>query len=110
MLCDVADAPFRGLPKHQVGGFPAVIQGDDMDLDCQLASSGLYCGDSSGYADPRAATLKAGAANWRLLFQFDTDDDLDIMWGDGGTIYFWVQEREARAGNFANAWLILQCT
>ena len=31
------------------------------------------------------------------------------MWGDCGMIYFWVREPEARSGNFANAWLVLQC-
>lgn len=107
--CELADAPFCGQPKHQVGGFPAPVQGDQMELECQFASNGLYCGDCSGYKDNRAADLKAGATAWRLLFQFDTDNDLNVMWGDGGSIYFWVREQEARDGVFANAWLILQC-
>lgn len=105
----IADAPFGGKPKHQVAGFPAPVQGDAMELECQLASHGLYCGDSTGYKDPRAAALKDGASDWRLLFQLDTDDDLGVMWGDGGTLYFWVKETDARAGNFTNAWLVLQC-
>ena len=106
---DLAAKPFGGKPKHQIAGFPAPIQNDNMELECQLVSNGLYCGNASGYSDPRAAVLKAGADNWRLLLQFDTDADLDVMWGDGGTIYYWVQEHEARAGNFANSWLVFQC-
>ena len=30
-------------------------------------------------------------------------------WGDAGTIYYWVEEHRARAGDFSNTWLILQC-
>ncbi len=106
---DLADAVFQREPKHQVAGFPAPVQGDGMELECQLVSNGLYCGDEAGYADPRVGPLKAGAANWRLLLQFDTDDDLGVMWGDGGVLYYWVEAQAARAGRFENAWLILQC-
>lgn len=106
---EMCDLPYLGMPKHQVGGFPAPVQGDAMELECQLASNGLYCGNSSGYSDLRAAELAPGAQDWRLLFQLDTDEDLGVMWCDCGTLYFWVQEQEARNGNFADAWLILQC-
>jgi uncharacterized protein YwqG len=102
-------AAFEGKPKHQVSGVPSPVQGDHMDLECQLASNGVYCGDAKGYKSPRALELQHGRANWRLLFQMDSDDDLDVMWGDGGMLYFWVEEQEARKGNFRNAWLILQC-
>jgi uncharacterized protein YwqG len=104
------DTPFEGLPKHQVAGLPAPVQGDYMELECQLASNGLYCGDSSGYQDPRAKQLEAGAKDWRLLLQLDTDDDAGVMWGDCGTLYFWVRGDEAAEGNFANTWLVLQCS
>lgn len=107
--CELVDQVFGDHPKHQVGGLPAPVQGDAMELECQLASNGLYCGDPSGYKDPRAEALKSGAAQWRLLFQFDSDDKLDVMWGDAGTIYYWIDESAARSGNFSNPWLILQC-
>lgn len=103
------DMPFAGRPHHQVAGFPSPIQGDDMALEAQLASHGIYCGDASGYQDPRAKALEEGARDWRLLLQFDTDDDLDLMWGDAGMLYFWVREDAARCGDFSDAWAILQC-
>lgn len=105
----ISDLPFHDLPKHQIAGCPAPVQGDDMELECQLASNGLYCGDSSGYSDPRVSSLAPGATNWRLLLQFDSDDDLGVMWGDCGTIYYWVEADEAKSGNFSNTWLVLQC-
>lgn len=81
-----------------------------MELEAQLVTNGIYCGDEAGYKDPRVPSLEPGVKDWRLLFQFDTDDDLGVMWGDCGTVYFWVREDDARAGSFANVWLILQCS
>ena len=106
---ETCEAIFADRPKHQVSGYPSPVQGDDMELTCQLVTHGLYCGDARGYKDPRAASLKAGAADWRLLLQIDTDDALDLMWGDCGTLYFWVEERKARAGDFVDAWVQMQC-
>jgi uncharacterized protein YwqG len=108
-LTDLQARPFQGLPQHQIGGFPSPVQGDIMELECQLVSHGIYCGDESGYRDPRATELGASARDWKLLLEFDSDDDLDVMWGDGGMLYFWVREQDARAGKFADTWLVLQC-
>ena len=109
LYIDLAQAVFQGAPLHQVAGFPSPVQGDGMELECQLVSNGIYCGDQTGYADPRVGPLMAGASDWRLLLQFDSDDDLGVMWGDAGVIYYWVEAHAARAGHFENVWLILQC-
>jgi uncharacterized protein YwqG len=105
-----ADRRLGGSTKHQLLGFPSPVQGDSMELECQLASNGVYCGDAKGYASPLAKELEPGAANWRLLLQFDSDEDLGVMWGDAGIVYFWVEESAARAGRFDKTWLVLQCT
>jgi len=106
---EISGAVFGATPCHQMGGYPYPVQGDAMELECQLASGGLYVGDPSGYADIRAKALESGAGEWRLLLQMDSDNDLGVMWGDGGIIYFWIRESDARAGRFDQAWLILQC-
>lgn len=107
---DYQDTDQGDEPRHQVDGYPSPVQGDGMELDSQLASNGLYCGDASGYEDPRRKQLEAGAKDWRLLFQMDTDDDLDIMWGDCGMLYFWIKEQDARNNDFDKSWFILQCS
>ncbi|WP_051303474.1 YwqG family protein [Psychromonas aquimarina] len=94
---------------HQLGGFPSSVQGNYMDLESQLASNGIYVGYPKGYESEKAKKLESGAKDWKLLFQFDSDDDLDIMWGDCGMIYFWVQEQKSKINQFDNSWLILQC-
>ncbi len=39
----------------------------------------------------------------------DSDDELKIMWGDAGMIYFGVRREDARKLKFDNTWVILQC-
>jgi uncharacterized protein YwqG len=95
-------------PIHRMLGHPSPVQGD-MQLECQLVSSGLYCGNSSGYEDHRAASLRAGASDWRLLLQIDTDDDANMMWGDCGMLYWWMRDDDIRHGRWGRAHLILQC-
>ena len=109
VLIELHDAACGGAPRHQVGGYASPVQTAEMELECQLVSNGLYCGDATGYQDPRAESLKAGAADWRLLLQVDSDDGLGVMWGDLGMLYFWVRAQDARAGDFSNAWLVMQC-
>jgi len=106
---DAAEAVFDDGPQHQVGGYPAPIQGDFMELKCQLVTNGLYLGTPAGYEGEAAEKLKAGADEWVLLLQLDTDDELEVMWGDGGRLYFWVRKEAARAGDFSKVWAVLQC-
>ena len=95
-------------PRHILLGHPDPIQGE-MQLECQLVSNGLYCGDSTGYEDPRASELEGGADDWRLLLQVDTDDDASMMWGDTGRLYFWVTEEALRRTAWNTVHLVLQC-
>jgi uncharacterized protein YwqG len=98
-----------GQPVHRCGGNPQEIQGN-MRLECQLVTHGLYCGDSSGYEDPRRELLEPGAADWELLLQMDSDADrLGWMWGDSGRVYFWLRRQDLATLDFENTWAILQC-
>ena len=106
---DMCRAVFHDSPAHHLLGYPSPVQGNDMDLECQLASNGLYCGDPSGYNDPRAKQLEAGRSDWRLLLQLDTDDDVGMMWGDCGMLYFWVRKADLQEARFEDCWMILQC-
>lgn len=108
-LSDCKRSQYADQPHHQMGGYPDVVQNDDMELECQLASNGIYCGDSSGYEDPRVAALEAGAAEWRLLLQLDSDDDAGWMWGDCGMLYFWMRESDLANRAFDKCWISLQC-
>ena len=97
-------------PRHQIGGWPRPIQNDSMELECQLASNGIDCGDPNAYQTQAARDLAAGAAEWKLLLQLDSDETSEMMWGDLGRLYFWIRESDARAGDFSKVWMILQCS
>lgn len=107
---DTAHGLTEYSPNHQLLGQPDQVQGD-MRLECQLVTNGLYCGDETGYEDPRAIGLEPGAADWRLLFQLGTDEDgLRVMWGDMGKLYFWIRRQDLEARRFEATWTILQCS
>ena len=101
--------PFVDGVRHQIGGFPHAIQGDEMELDCQLVSHGIDCGSGNPYRTPRALALAPGADDWRLLLQLDTDGECNLFWVDCGRLYVWIREQDARAGRWDAAWVVLQC-
>ena len=93
---------------HQLLGHPKEIQ-SEMQLECQLASNGVYCGNPEGYQNPLVGELRSKASQWTLLFQCDSDDNVGWMWGDVGRLYFWITESDLVAQRFENVWMILQC-
>lgn len=104
-LLSARAAPFREQPRHQMFGYPDPEQDDGMELDAQLITNGVNPQD---YRDPRRREFSAGADQWRLLLQVDTDDALNMMWEDGGLLYFWIHEEDAAKGDFGKVWLFLQ--
>jgi uncharacterized protein YwqG len=103
---ELCHAPFGRQPHHQISGYPIPIQGDEMETEAQLASSGVYMGGAKGgNAVPEDVANDARA--WRLLLQLDSERQM--MWGDAGTLYFWIREVDAKAGRFDRVWAILQC-
>jgi len=95
-------------PAHQLLGWPTVIQ-NEMELECQLVTNGIYVGDSTGYKHPRRAALEKGTHDWILLLQVDSDDDAHMMWGDAGMLYFWIRQQDLAQAAFRKTWCILQC-
>jgi len=105
---DAAEEQDEDVPRHRVFGWPELVQGP-MQLECQLVTNGIYCGDPDGYRDPRVADLRAGARDWLLLWQIDTDEDAGWAWGDAGTLYYWIHRDDLATGDFDRVWLIQQC-
>lgn len=89
-------------------GYSDNIQ-NEMELECELVTNGLYCGDPSGYNDPRANALEPNAKNWCLLLQIDSNDENEMMWGDCGRLYFWIKKDDLLNKNFEKSWFSLQC-
>lgn len=96
-------------PVHRMGGHPDAIQGD-LALEAQYVSNGIDCGSPKGYEQGRRRGLDAGAKDWQLLLQVDSEERLGMMWGDLGRLYFMIHKGDLRRRQFDNVWAILQCT
>lgn len=93
---ELRDGAYGEHAFHQIGGYPANIQDDTMEEECQRVAESLL--QRSGL-DP---------AGWRLLLQVGSDEALGMMWGDGGNIYFWIHEDDLAQGDFSRVWAVLQ--
>ncbi|GAA2865019.1 hypothetical protein Acy02nite_13850 [Actinoplanes cyaneus] len=96
------------VPLHRVFGWPDPVQGP-MQLECQLAANGVHHGNPAGVEGARVEELTPGAPDWLLLWQIDTDDEMDWIWGDAGRLYYWIRRQDLAAGAFDRTWLVLQC-
>lgn len=47
-----------------------------------------------------------GALQWKLLFQMDSDGNLNFMIGDAGKIYFFIHEDDLKVGDFSKVKII----
>jgi uncharacterized protein YwqG len=70
------------------------------------AAWGVLGGDVATI-DPAEAAVEA--ARWRPLFQMDSDDDLDAMWGDAGMLYWLARPEDLNAGDLTRATFTWQC-
>ena len=91
-------------PGTKLLGHSRCVQ-SGMELECEAVTRGAYLGRGRD-GRPRSAEL---AKPWRLLFQLDSEDDADMMWGDCGMLYFWIRQEDLQARAFDRAWMILQC-
>lgn len=102
------------IGESKVGGIPDLPKEVPWpiwkgELECQLVTNGLYCGDETGYNNERRKALESDAVNWRILLQIDSNEEIGMYWGDLGRIYFWIREDDLRNKEFDNVWTILQC-
>lgn len=100
----------EGDSINKMLGYSDNIQ-NEMELECELVTNGLYCGDASGYNDPRRIELEPNAKDWRLLLQIDSNEpECGMMWGDVGRLYFWIKEQDLKNKKFDKSWFSLQCS
>lgn len=99
---EAREAVVSGQPNHQIGGYPKSQQDDTMEEQCaELLDELLNArGESTTAPNP---------GDWKLLLQIDSDEDLEMMWGDCGLLYFWIRKQDAMAKDFSKVWMHSQC-
>lgn len=77
---------------HRMGGYPHLLQSNDIEAQAHFQSTGKY--------PANGATGAALAAEWQLLLQLDSDDV--FMWGtDSGILYFMINEHDLALDDFS---------
>ncbi|MFN8550045.1 MAG: YwqG family protein [Candidatus Obscuribacterales bacterium] len=94
-------------PFHQLLGHPHLVQADFRE-SIELVTSGIDYEQIRGI-DEKEQKLFNDSRRWKLLLQLDSDETLDFMWGDGGMLYFCIDEQALQKQDFSNVWLELQC-
>lgn len=100
----------RPMPNHQIGGYPSTVQWDFMEWECELASRGRRAEYSKIIDTPEGEAMTSAVAEWKLLLELDSDEAAGFDWIEGGTLYLWVRESAARAGDFSEVRAVLQYT
>jgi uncharacterized protein YwqG len=91
--------------RHTLLGWPEPIQSDEMELQSQFGFWKLRGMRGTTEHD----WVRPGADKWQLLVQIDSDDDVGMMWGDVGRLFFFVRRHDAERCDFSNVWMVLQC-
>ena len=91
--------------RHKLLGHSDNIQGA-MELQCQLASHGIPY--RAATASQLEESFTAGAADWLLLLQIDSDDRCGMHWHGNGRLYVWIRRQDLAARDFSRCWVVLQ--
>lgn len=100
---------YEHKPSHQILGYPQAVQNPDIDEEAAMVSSGIYIGSGIDRDSEDVQKALREKDQWVLLLQLDTDDDAEMMWGDVGTLYFYIHLDDLKKKDFSNVWMILQC-
>ncbi|MGM9925436.1 MAG: YwqG family protein [Bacillus sp. (in: firmicutes)] len=88
-------------PMHYMFGDPYNIQDNVFEEISYYEHREKLAWDAPG--------IKASVRNMVLLFQMDSDDDLEVMWGDVGVLYFCMDRDDLLNKRFDRVKFILQC-
>lgn len=108
-------------PVHRVLGWPHLIQGDNMEAECEASTrrgrgvlgrlGGAVRSATLGGSreDEGRAFERTARDSWRLLLQVDSDEAAGMMWGDAGMLYFWIRDDDLAARRFERVWCVMEC-
>lgn len=79
------------------------------DLFTQVSASDGSVHRMGGYPNQVQYGKLEPADDWRLLLQLDSQDEVGMMWGDVGRLYFTIREKELQSSIFENVGMNWQC-
>ncbi len=108
---ELRESEFSDEIRIKLLGYADLIQ-NTIQCECEYVSIGYDYGNGvPDTSEEEKADIEKKAEDWILLFQLDTieTDDYELMFGDCGRIYFYIQKKDLAERNFDNVQLILQC-
>jgi uncharacterized protein YwqG len=100
---ELEDDGYGRIALHRVLGYQDEV-GREVELDCQLASSGVDASDVLSYFEVRDEH-EVEARRWRLLLQITADATVRL--GDGTErLYVCIRDDDLEAGRFDAAWAL----
>lgn len=100
----------EGQPAHQLLGHPLALQSNDMEMACARAIAGEDPFTVSLPDDPQFTEWLQRAAGWQLLLQLDSDEEnSNLLWGDAGLNYWFIQHADLMQQKFDAIWVQMQC-
>lgn len=107
-ICRKYNPYFLKENNFKLLGYPDIIQ-DEMEDDCETIYQGYDNSYTITLVDQKK--IQAHKNEWILLFQCSSicTKETDIMFGDFGSIYYWIKKEDLKNKDFSHIWLILQC-
>lgn len=99
---------------YTVLGYASLVQGECVS-ECEMVERrGLYCGNGDAYnalSEVERVKLQVESRKWIQLFQMGSveEKEMELMFGDCGTVYFYIHRDDLAKRDFSRVWLILQC-
>jgi uncharacterized protein YwqG len=94
-------------PRHQLAGHSHAPQGA---VDPGVAVRFVSSATPAPSPEEEEYWAYAPVHAWRLLAQFDTDAKSRMIWGDGGTLYWFITADDLAARRFDRARMTWQCS
>jgi uncharacterized protein YwqG len=113
LLAKMGMDPEEDGERHKLLGYADLIQGEIL-TECERARHGLYSGDPESYQSTdknEARNIADHAKDWVLLLQLSTiaKGDFEFMFGDCGSLYYYIRKEDLAARRFERAWFSVQC-
>lgn len=91
-------------PGHYIGGFPWLVQNEvEWEVVTRFKKLNYPLDDAT------KEQFSQKAEQWQFLLQIDTDDSLNILWGDAGTLYVCIPKASLPQRKFDDCQTIFQC-
>jgi uncharacterized protein YwqG len=95
--------------RHQLGGHARYIQHPVEEEVVQAVSGCFKRGRGGAFDHDRWLEVEDQVKDWRVLLQIDSDQTLDLIWGDVGTLWWAAPSADAARGDWSRAMFNFQC-